>query len=175
MSCASWPKWHGSFKVILLSDEIYGELHHQGNHLSIAQFYPEGTIISSGLSKWCGAGGWRLGTFTFPGGLRWLLDAMAAVASETFTSTSAPIQYAAVCAFKGGSEISRYLFHCRRILRALGGVCAANLRSAGIDVHLAGRRFLPVSRLLSAQGERYANEASEHPHSSAIPSWRRPA
>ena len=88
--------------VILLSDEIYGELHHAGKHDSIARFYPEGTIISSGLSKWCGAGGWRLGTFIFPPGLRWLLDAMANVASETYTSTSAPIQYAAVRAFQGG-------------------------------------------------------------------------
>ncbi|MDO9190944.1 MAG: aminotransferase class I/II-fold pyridoxal phosphate-dependent enzyme, partial [Sulfurimicrobium sp.] len=65
------------YKVILLSDEIYGELHHRGQHVSIARFYPEGTIISGGLSKWCGAGGWRLGTFVFPHSLRWLLDAMA--------------------------------------------------------------------------------------------------
>ena len=54
------------YRVVLLSDEIYGELHHKGQHVSIARFYPEGTIISSGLSKWCGAGGWRLGTFVFP-------------------------------------------------------------------------------------------------------------
>ncbi|MBZ0201084.1 MAG: aminotransferase class I/II-fold pyridoxal phosphate-dependent enzyme, partial [Ignavibacteriaceae bacterium] len=76
------------YKVILLSDEIYGELHHKGKHISISRYYPEGTIISSGLSKWCGAGGWRLGTFTFPTSMRWLLDAMAVMASETFTSTS---------------------------------------------------------------------------------------
>ncbi|MGE5154377.1 MAG: pyridoxal phosphate-dependent aminotransferase [Bdellovibrio bacteriovorus] len=107
-------------RVILLSDEIYGELHHRGQHVSIARFYPEGTIISGGLSKWCGAGGWRLGTFVFPQGLRWLLDAMAVVASETYTSTSAPIQYAAVRAFQGGTEIERYLHQSRRVLRALG-------------------------------------------------------
>src|SRR5690606_7376175 len=83
-------------KLVILSDEIYGELHHEGAHVSIARYYPKGTIISAGLSKWCGAGGWRLGTFTFPRELRWLLDAMASVASETYTSTSAPIQYAAV-------------------------------------------------------------------------------
>ncbi|MFQ5916116.1 MAG: pyridoxal phosphate-dependent aminotransferase, partial [Nitrospinota bacterium] len=83
------------FRVVLLSDEIYGELHHHGQHVSVARFYPEGTILSSGLSKWCGAGGWRLGTFTFPKNLHWLLEAMSAVASETYTSTSAPIQYAA--------------------------------------------------------------------------------
>jgi histidinol-phosphate/aromatic aminotransferase/cobyric acid decarboxylase-like protein len=80
-----------TYRVVLLSDEIYGELHHRGQHVSIARYYPEGTIISAGLSKWCGAGGWRLGTFAFPPALRWLQDAMAVVASETYTSTSAPI------------------------------------------------------------------------------------
>lgn len=111
------------YRVVLLSDEIYGEVHHRGQHVSVARFYPEGTIISSGLSKWCGAGGWRLGTFAFPRDLRWLLDAMAVVASETFTSTSAPIQYAAVRAFHGGTELEHYLRKSRRVLRALGNHC----------------------------------------------------
>lgn len=115
------------YKVILLSDEIYGELHHTGQHVSIARFYPEGTIISTGLSKWCGAGGWRLGAFIFPPALRWLLDAMAIVASETFTSTSAPIQYAAVEAFRENPMIDRYLDDARRILRILGRSLHARL------------------------------------------------
>ncbi|MCZ7615196.1 MAG: aminotransferase class I/II-fold pyridoxal phosphate-dependent enzyme [Ignavibacteriaceae bacterium] len=42
------------FRVIVLSDEIYGELDFSGTHTSIARFYPEGTIVSGGLSKWCG-------------------------------------------------------------------------------------------------------------------------
>lgn len=123
------------FGVILLSDEIYGQLHHQGRHVSVARFYPEGTIISSGLSKWCGAGGWRLGTFTFPPELSWLMAAMAAVASETYTAVSAPIQYAAVRAFQDGITIERYLAHARRILSALGGRCHRILYDAGARVH----------------------------------------
>ncbi|ROR32880.1 pyridoxal phosphate-dependent aminotransferase [Inmirania thermothiophila] len=121
------------YRVILISDEIYGELHFHGRHASIARFYPEGTIISAGLSKWAGAGGWRLGTFTFPPSLRWLLDAMAAVASETYTSTSAPIQYAAIRAYQGGLEIERYLHNSRRILRALAQRLHGMLTAAGID------------------------------------------
>jgi aspartate aminotransferase len=123
------------FEIILLSDEIYGQLKHSGGHFSVGRFYPEGTIISSGLSKWCGAGGWRLGTFTFPKSLTWLMEAMAAVASETFTSVSAPIQYAAVQAFRGGREIEEYLSHARRILHLLGTHCAAILKDAGLLVH----------------------------------------
>ena len=123
------------YQVIVLSDEIYGQLHFTGEHVSIARFYPEGTIVSGGLSKWCGAGGWRLGTFCFPRELYWLLEALAAVASETYTSVSAPIQYAAVRAFRGSVRIERYLWHVRRILAGLGERCSAILNEAGIRVH----------------------------------------
>jgi aspartate aminotransferase len=122
------------YRVVMLSDEIYGEVHHEGKHRSIAEFYPEGTIISTGLSKWCGAGGWRLGTFTFPENLKWLLESMAVVASETFTATSAPIQFAAVRAFRGGPEIEEYLKQSRRVLKGLGRYCAERLRTAKVVV-----------------------------------------
>lgn len=122
------------YKVLILSDEIYGELHHKGQHESIAQFYPEGTIVSSGLSKWCGAGGWRLGTFVFPKSLRWLLDAMASVASETFTATSAPIQYAAITAFEGSPEIDRYLKDSQRILKKIGNTLYTLMHQAHIEL-----------------------------------------
>jgi aspartate aminotransferase len=127
--------------VIVLSDEIYGELHFEGQHVSIARFYPEGTIISGGLSKWCGAGGWRLGTFTFPPGMRWLLDAMAVVASESFTTTSAPIQHAAVPAFACGPEIEIYLGRARRILAALVGAAERSLQALGARLTPAAGAF----------------------------------
>ena len=122
-------------EMIVLSDEIYGQLHHEGSHVSIARYYSEGTIISSGLSKWCGAGGWRLGTFAFPPDFDWLADAMADVASETFTSVSAPIQYAAVRAFQGGIEIERYLYHVRRILSFIAVRITKTILDAGIRTH----------------------------------------
>ena len=118
-------------QIVVLSDEIYGEIHHEGNHVSIARFYPEGTIVSAGLSKWCGAGGWRLGTFLFPPDLRWLLDAVAIAASETYTSVSAPIQYAAVRAYQPCTELEDYLKRSRRVLQALGQWSAAQLQGAG--------------------------------------------
>lgn len=122
------------YRVLLLADEIYAGLNFAGEHVSVAKYYPEGTIISTGLSKWCGAGGWRLGVFVVPETLSWLLDAMASVASETYTSTSAPVQYAAVTAFRGSPEIETYLRRCRAILAALGRRCAARLREAGASV-----------------------------------------
>jgi len=121
--------------IIILSDEIYGQLSHKDEHVSIARFYPEGTIISSGLSKWCSAGGWRLGTFLFPQQLFPLMKAMSTVASETFSSVSSPIQHAAITAFKGNQKIKDYLIHTNRIFYSLGNECAEKLSDAGIKVN----------------------------------------
>jgi len=122
------------YKAVVLADEIYGKIHHAAEHASIVPLYWEGTLYSDGLSKWCGAGGWRLGIFIFPRRMRWLLDAMAAAASETYTSTSAPIQYAAVRAFQGGEVIEVYLRRCRRALRALGQRLTEKLAAVGVKV-----------------------------------------
>ena len=129
------------YGVIIISDEIYGELHHEGKHISIAKFYPEGIIVSSGLSKWCGAGGWRLGTFAIPRELSWLADKMASVASETFTSVSAPIQYAAIRAFEFDDEIIDYLNRSRKILKALAVYIYENFKRVGIEAPLADGAF----------------------------------
>lgn len=119
-------------RLVLLSDEIYGDLHHRGQHVSVARFYPEGTIVSNGISKWCGAGGWRLGVFVFPPAMRWLMQAMAAAASETYTSVCAPVQYAAVTAFRGGLWMHRYLHDSRRALAIIGRTLRKRLESVGV-------------------------------------------
>ncbi len=118
-------------QILVVSDEIYSDLDHEGRTPSISHHYPEGTIVSTGLSKWCGAGGWRLGVFSFPDELEWLCAAMASIASETYTSVSAPIQYAAIRAFEGGPAIDSYLENCRAILRGLGRFCNNTLIAAG--------------------------------------------
>lgn len=122
------------YGVLILADEIYGELNHAGTHVSIARYYPEGTIVSSGLSKWCSAGGWRVGSLCFPRALSWLLDAMAVVASETYSAVSAPIQYAAVTAYQPTHEIERYVFQSRRILGALARLVRDRLHANRLDV-----------------------------------------
>lgn len=122
------------YELIVLSDEIYGRLHLTDGHVSIARFYPEGTIVASGLSKWCGAGGWRVGTFSFPPELDWLAGAMTTIASETFTSVCTPVQHAAIRAFAFDAEIQEYLRHARRVLAAVMRPATTILRDAGIRV-----------------------------------------
>lgn len=146
------------YRVLALSDEIYSGTHYSNEHESLARYYPEGTIISNGLSKWCGAGGWRLGFFVFPEGLSWLANGMAAVASETFTATSAPIQYAAVDALQDLPEMDQYLRHSRAILAALAGYSYRQLSAAGAELQPARGGFYLFPRFesrrdgLSARG-----------------------
>mgnify|MGYP001992520218 FL=1 len=117
--------------IIVISDEIYTELDFNGNYHSISHFYPEGTIISSGLSKWCGAGGWRLGTLIFPKELKIIHDSVRSLASETFTSVSAPIQYAAVKAYT--EDHSEYLNNSRTILKKVADFVYDQLSEIGIE------------------------------------------
>ncbi|WP_420322342.1 pyridoxal phosphate-dependent aminotransferase [Flagellimonas sp.] len=119
-------------EIVVIADEIYGEVHHEGRHQTIAKYYPEGTIISTGLSKWAGAGGWRFGIFVFPMALDHIRRAMAVVASETFTSVSAPIQYAAIEAYKEDESLQTYLKHSRRILKAVGHYVYGELTKIGV-------------------------------------------
>jgi len=120
------------YKLIILSDEIYSQLTFDNQYRSISNFYPEGTIVSSGLSKWCGAGGWRLGFFAIPDQLKELKNSLKILSSESFTSVSAPIQYAAIEAYKG--DHSAYLNAVRKILSFAGNYVYENLKSNVINV-----------------------------------------
>ena len=115
------------YNLIILSDEIYSELSFMDNYKSISNFCPEKTIISTGLSKWCGAGGWRLGYFLVPDSLIEIKNMINVLASETFSAVSAPIQYAAIKAYE--NDHSNFINKSRNILSAVGNYVYENLRS----------------------------------------------
>jgi len=120
------------YKLIIISDEIYSNLIFEGRYKSISNFYPEGTIVSTGLSKWCGAGGWRLGFFAIPDELSELKNSLKILCSESFTSVSAPIQYAAIKAYTG--DYSVYLEQVKKILFGVGSYVYKNLKSNTIKI-----------------------------------------
>ena len=120
------------YKLIILSDEIYSRLTFDKQYVSVSNFYPEGTIVSTGLSKWCGAGGWRLGFFGIPKQLRELKNSLKILCSESFTSVSAPIQYAAIKAYEG--DYSEYLNRVRKILSFTANYVYENLKSNVVNI-----------------------------------------
>ncbi len=124
------------YNILVISDEIYGLLNHFGRHTSIAQFYPEGTIVTTGLSKWCGAGGWRLGVGLFPKTINASFkQTVIGIASETYSCATTPVQFAAIKAYQVTAEIENYLFHQRRILNLCASYMYEELKSVGIKLH----------------------------------------
>lgn len=124
------------YNVIVISDEIYGLIHHENKHKSLYEIYPEKTIVTTGLSKWCGAGGWRLGLAFIPDGLgKKFKESMIAVASETFSCTTLPVQYAAIEAYTNIKLAKEELTHQRRIYSVLGNWCQETLAKSKIYVH----------------------------------------
>ena len=121
------------YNLIILSDEIYSELSFENEFKSISTFCPEKTIVSTGLSKWCGAGGWRLGYFVIPDSLSHLRDSIKVLASETFSSVSAPIQYAAIVAYS--NDHSEFINNSKKILEAVGNYVYENLKSNKIIIN----------------------------------------
>ena len=115
------------YKLIILSDEIYTDLSFDNSYKSISKFYPEATFISGGLSKWCGAGGWRLGFLAVPEGLKNFMQSLKSLASESYSTVNTPTQYAAVEAYEGNYDA--YKNKVRGILNAVGNYVYNNLKS----------------------------------------------
>ena len=121
------------YNLYFLSDEIYSELTFEDNYQSISNYCPENTIISTGLSKWCGAGGWRLGYFILPENLTEITNQLKVLASETFSSVSSPIQYAAIAAHK--NDHANYINHSKNILKSVGNYVYENLKSNNVLIN----------------------------------------
>ncbi len=137
------------YKIIVLSDEIYTQLQFDGKYNSISEYYPEGTIISSGLSKWLGAGGWRLGFFAVPSNLRHILEMIKILSSESLSAVSAPIQYAAVEAFS--SDYSEFLNQTRNILLSVGNYVYNNLKSNKVLINPPQGGFYIMPEFLNSK------------------------
>ncbi len=131
------------YNILVLSDEIYSELTFDENYNSIFEQCPDNVIISNGLSKWCGAGGWRLGYFIIPKKKIELLKSMKVLASETFSAVSSPIQFAAISAFNANHE--DYILKSKKILKAVGEYVYRNLSSNNIIMNkpMGGFYLLP--------------------------------
>jgi aspartate aminotransferase len=163
--------WARAAQVTLISDEIYAELAHGWReHVSPARFYPEGTLITGGLSKAFSAGGWRLGYVAIPQSAEGsqLLAALSALASEIWSAAATPIQEAAVVAFTPNPDISSYVQSSARLhaavttriyqtLRALGILCP---RPAGAFYLYPD--FAPWRACLLARGVRTSQELASY-------------
>ena len=115
------------YNIIVLSDEIYTDLTFCNKYESISKYYPERTFISGGLSKWCGAGGWRVGFFAVPDKLSELLENIKTLASESYSTVNSPAQFAATKAYS--ENFNEYKNKTINILKSVGNYVYKNLKS----------------------------------------------
>lgn len=129
-------------KIIVIADEIYSLLTYQNDYSTLDEFYPEGCIVSSGMSKWCGAGGWRLGFHHIPKQLgQEFFQAVIGVASETYSCAPSPIQIASTEAYQDTILAKSFLSKQISLLNAIAKHCSSQLRGIGVDIHDAQGGF----------------------------------
>jgi aspartate aminotransferase len=102
-------------QLMVLSDEIYALVAHgRIPHVSVAHYYPEGTVVLGGLSKHLSLGGWRFGVAILPAGRTGeaLRRALQNIAGSIWSCVTAPVQYAALVAYSNDADVDAYIHQC---------------------------------------------------------------
>ncbi|XP_064643862.1 aspartate aminotransferase-like [Lineus longissimus] len=127
--------------ILVLSDEIYARLHHTQDHVSMATFYPEGTILSTGMSKWASAGGWRMGYHIFPQELDVIKNAVKSAGSHTYSCCPAPMQYAIAKMLSEEKGVEDFIRHTAKIMAVAANFVHRELTSVGVKVVKPGGAY----------------------------------
>jgi aspartate/methionine/tyrosine aminotransferase len=102
-------------ELMVISDEIYARTAFTDvPFVSFGKYYPEGTIVTGGLSKDLSLGGWRFGVAVVPptNGGRALATALTNIATNVWSCVAAPVQYAALVAYSGDPSVEGYVRTC---------------------------------------------------------------
>jgi aspartate aminotransferase len=120
----------------VISDEIYRDLAHAPDEFrSPAEYFPESTYVTNGLSKSMALGGWRIGFVRLPPGEagRATGAALLALASEVWTSAPAPMQHVTAYVLGEPPGIVEHIARSRRLHRAATLAVHDRLVSAGVS------------------------------------------
>lgn len=119
--------------LILISDEIYGRLSYDHRYRSAAKHFPQGTAVTTGLSKHLSLGGWRLGIALIPKAVAGLFENVCHIASETWSCVATPIQLASVDAYASHADVEKYIATTTDIHACINRHIAAELHRIGVD------------------------------------------
>ena len=89
------------YDIFVVSDEVYSELTYVDQHVSIAEYLPEQTILINGLSKSHAMTGWRIG---YACGPQVILKQMLKIHQFAIMCAPTTSQYAAVEALRNGDD-----------------------------------------------------------------------
>lgn len=127
--------------IMIISDEIYGQINFSGRYQSIAEFAPAHTVVSTGMSKHLSLGGWRLGFGVTPKAIAGLHKTLCNIASETWSCVASPVQYAAIEAYCGYDDIEAHIRECTIIHGFVCRYIAHKLRGAGYTLAMPQGAF----------------------------------
>lgn len=89
------------YNIFVISDEVYSELTYSGQHVSIAEYLPEQTILINGLSKSHAMTGWRIGLIFAPA----ILTAQLIKSHQYLVTAAATMaQFGAIEALTAGKD-----------------------------------------------------------------------
>ena len=120
-------------RIVLISDEIYGRVSYDHRYRSAGPLYPDGTIVTTGLSKHLSLGGWRLGIALVPTAQTGLFERLCHIASETWSCVAAPIQHAAIDAYVGHDDVEAHVRDTTDIHGIVNRHLAAGLARLDVD------------------------------------------
>lgn len=87
--------------VYVIADEVYSEFSYESEHVSIARFIPERTLLINGASKSHAMTGWRS---AFLAGPAPLLNAFYPLHQAVLTTVTTQVQYASIEAYSQNSD-----------------------------------------------------------------------
>jgi aspartate aminotransferase len=159
----------GANDLAVVSDEIYRDLAFEPGLRSPAEFLPERTFVTSGLSKSMALGGWRIGFLRLPVGSlgNRVGAAVAGLASEVWSSLAAPMQHVAASVLAEPPEVSAHIETSRRLHRSVVLAVHGLLVAGGIQCRPPGGGFYlypdlePLRPRLARQGVTGADDLAE--------------
>jgi aspartate aminotransferase len=121
--------------LLVISDQIYGDLCHDAQVHSPAVDLPERTIITAGLSKSMALGGYRIGFTRLPEGPlgRQMQADLVGVASEVWSSLAAPMQQVAAHVLGEPPEVTAHVAASRRLHHAVASSVHREFIAAGVS------------------------------------------
>ncbi|ROP36578.1 pyridoxal phosphate-dependent aminotransferase [Saccharothrix texasensis] len=121
--------------LVIVSDQIYTDLVFDATApaSSPAEYAPERTVVTTGLTKSLALGGWRTGVARLPDAD--LHQRLRTIASHIWSSPPAPVQAVAAYAFDEPPELVSWVAAARALHEKVARALAARFTAAGASLH----------------------------------------
>ena len=132
----SVANWAQENNITILSDEIYGLITFKENkHHTPLTYYPDKSIVFSGLSKHLSLGGWRLGISILPRNSfgQQLISKFESISGNIWSCVPSPFQVVGETAFSDNESIADYINVCTNIHRVRTLFIYEQFQDLGID------------------------------------------